>query len=588
MGRKGFTLVEMLAVVVIMGLILIVVIPQIQNQLANRKESVHEATLEMIYDAAEDLTSSDPSTFQKVYNDENDRSMYCITLQDLVDAGKLEAPIKNFKNGKELDLSYVVRATTNQYNEFEYYFTESTDCEASSSELVFYYDPILPTNGGTYPILYPGMIPVVYKNGYWVKASVYEAWYSYKEGENKWANVVTVNAKASTCKNDCIDTAQKHTRSYYEKAIAGTKISMDDITGMFVWIPKFEYKLTSPYGVGTGTSATSPGSIDVNFIAKNTTTATSGYTVHPAFTFGSKNIGGIWVSKFEASAVPTSSCNLSADAKTCNNTKTTVNITPNKNAWRYITIGNAYTVSSLMSTNTATFGFSSTSVDTHLMKNTEWGAVAYLSQSKYGKYGKDGKEVFPNKYFSTTTLTGCTSGASGTGLSLLTTCQDSKGNKLNYNYEASYSGSTSGTIYGIFDMSGGAWEYVMGNFNRNEASGGIVLNDIYEEETDENGEPVQVLKTQRIDDKYVNIYTAKTCANKECEGSAMLKTELSLSGSNWWLDEYDFDVTDLDSWLIRGGSWDLASEKLGIFALSKASGATNDKIGFRPVVTGLK
>ena len=54
MGRKGFTLVEMLAVVVIMGLILIVVIPQIQNQLANRKESVHEATLEMIYDAAED------------------------------------------------------------------------------------------------------------------------------------------------------------------------------------------------------------------------------------------------------------------------------------------------------------------------------------------------------------------------------------------------------------------------------------------------------------------------------------------------------------------------------------------------------
>ena len=67
----------------------------------------------------------------------------------------------------------------------------------------------------------------------------------------------------------------------------------------------------------------------------------------------------------------------------------------------------------------------------------------------------------------------------------------------------------------------------------------------------------------------------------------MLKSDLSLSGSNWWLDEYDFAVTDLDSWLIRGGSWDLASEKLGIFAVSKASGATSDKIGFRPVVTGL-
>ena len=32
------------------------------------------------------------------------------------------------------------------------------------------------------------------------------------------------------------------------------------------------------------------------------------------------------------------------------------------------------------------YGFNG-NYDTHIIKNTEWGAMAYLSQSKYGKYG---------------------------------------------------------------------------------------------------------------------------------------------------------------------------------------------------------
>lgn len=593
MKKKGFTLVEMLAVVVIMGLILLVVIPQIQNQISNRKESIHETTLEMIYNAADDFTSSDPSTFQKIYNDDGNRTIYCISLQELVNAGKLEAPIKNYTNGEELDLSYIIQAVTNQFNEFEYTLTESAECDFDIEPVKVYYDPTLPVNGDTYPVLYDGMIPVVYENGHWVKASMYKVWYNYASGKGMWANAVTVNTNASQCKEDCIDTLRKHGREYYQNARVGEAISMDDINGMYVWIPKFEYKV-SGFGSGSGTSATSPGSIDVNFIAKNTTTPTSGYTIHPAFKFGDRQIGGIWVAKFEASANPESNCYLGSEASNCNKASETkknepklyVTVTPNKNSWRYISIGNAYKAVSLMNASTSFNGLKST-VDTHLMKNTEWGAVAYLSQSSYGKYGKDGKEVFPNMYFNNATLTGCTLGKSGNNLSKVTLCQDSDGNKLNYNYAASYSGSTSGTIYGIFDMAGGTWEYVMGNFNRNEGSGSIILNDIYVEVEDEEGNVTQELKTKRINDKYVDVYKTTTCADKECAGSAMLKTELSLS-SNWWLDMYDFAVTDLEPWLIRGGSWELKSQELGIFALSKASGASNATIGFRPVIVGQK
>ena len=122
MKKRGFTLVELLAVVVILGLLLVVAIPQIQNQLLSKKSAVNAATLEMIYDATENYVSADPSTFQKVYINSSEYTSYCIQLQDLVDAGKLEAPIKDYETGGEFDLSYVVNIKTNAYDEFEFDF----------------------------------------------------------------------------------------------------------------------------------------------------------------------------------------------------------------------------------------------------------------------------------------------------------------------------------------------------------------------------------------------------------------------------------------------------------------------------------
>ena len=96
-----------------------------------------------------------------------------------------------------------------------------------------------------------------------------------------------------------------------------------------------------------------------------------------------------------------------------------------------------------------------------MMKNSEWGAVAYLSQSKYGKYGNGNymganKEVYINNYWNnSTTMTGCSSGSTNANYS--STCA--------YTFEKENNGtgaSTTGMIYGVYDMSGGAFEYVMG------------------------------------------------------------------------------------------------------------------------------
>lgn len=121
--KKGFTLVEMLAVVVILGLVLVIAIPQIQNEVANKKEAVHNTTLRMIYDASELYVTADNHTFKKETG-----NSYCIHLQDLVDKELLEDPITNFTDGKALDLSLAIKVTVNEYNEFVYALQETTSC----------------------------------------------------------------------------------------------------------------------------------------------------------------------------------------------------------------------------------------------------------------------------------------------------------------------------------------------------------------------------------------------------------------------------------------------------------------------------
>ena len=104
-----------------------------------------------------------------------------------------------------------------------------------------------------------------------------------------------------------------------------------------------------------------------------------------------------------------------------------------------------------MKNNNNQYGFS-TNTDTHMIKNIEWGAVAYLSHSKYGTCsGGSCKEIGINN--NSNLITGCGAVA---GSSSSTTCNT-------YNTSNGVLASTTFNIYGVYDMSGGANDYTMGN-----------------------------------------------------------------------------------------------------------------------------
>ena len=385
------------------------------------------------------------------------------------------------------------------------------------------------------PVLDDNMIAVSYNGTDWVKTNIDNNWYSYDNG--KWANAVTVSEAS---------------RSNYLSAPVGSTISMDDIETMWVWIPRYSYTIgsvdgTNYYGkqgdyLDSTPTAALPGEIDIKFVDKDTKdTGTAKYlaTEKPknwytpdAFTYDGNELSGIWVGKFE-----TSSSNPSATDGGGNVTTLDAMIKPNVTSWRSINVSNIHTVATKVSASGNRYGFSE-SMNSHAMKNSEWAVVSYLSQSRYGKLGNENftganKEVYQNK--SDQYITGCSYGSPSNGNTDYG-CQYTYDNNIRTEEGMTGKGvgaSTTGTIYGVYDMSGGAWEYVMGNYNDIAASSGF-------------SEPLT------LESKYYDKYTSNNVA-LACNGSECISH--GLSETNGWYNDNRTMVSEEYPWMLRGGSF---------------------------------
>ena len=216
--------------------------------------------------------------------------------------------------------------------------------------------------------------------------------------------------KWDEAKNDWIETtgSDQEWYDYTAKKWANAKTSDGS---MWVWIPRYAYSITSGY------HSSSTGNIDVEFMKGLTNETSTGrksfdnvsgqgkWNIHPAFNYGTA-VSGLWVAKFEAS-----------------NGSGKIKVEPGVQSWRSVTVNNIYT---------SCLNYNKT-LNSHMMKNDEWGAVAYLSKSRYGKSAEVDRNGNSSYY---------TGGGSGNA------------------YVNNVGQSTTGTVYGAYDMSGGAWEYV--------------------------------------------------------------------------------------------------------------------------------
>ena len=210
--------------------------------------------------------------------------------------------------------------------------------------------------------------------------------------------------------------------NYAENRWANAEVEIDygnnqKVKSYFVWIPRYAYRIVyfdtlehrDAYRNGTSTEgiigySDSRGIVDkegkkVGGVASQPALDVGEYfRVHPAFIDDSKNnyenggwdseLPGIWVGKYETSLVNKrdSSCINTDDniigniiITNTNNTDKAIAIQPNMSSWRNCTIGNQYTSAKAYNID----------LNSHMLKNSEWGAIAYLTESKYGRNGME-------------------------------------------------------------------------------------------------------------------------------------------------------------------------------------------------------
>ena len=398
---------------------------------------------------------------------------------------------------------------------------------------------------GTDPVIKEELIPATVSNDGTVKyADIYNEWYN---SENKeWANAVILNEGVT-----------------YN---VGDTIQESDIESYFVWIPRYRYQIFDEGNYTTQESNTKPSTsiakeiqieFETNKVEPSIGSKQGEWLTHPAFT--NFDVNGIWVGKFETGY---EGATTKEEAQVNSTDSSKVIVKPNVYSWRNSTVSNMFKTAYNYERN----------LDSHMMKNTEWGAVAYLSHSKYGI----NTEVRINNNSSFLTGYAAIDGTDQTSYPGVSgTTSDVT---LPYNTETGYKASTTGNITGVYDMSGGAWEYVAGYMPSSSDASGFTSDEL------------------NIYSKYLDLYQANsetTSYNNRILGDATgemgpfyyyADNDNIIRYHNNWYSDNSYFISYIYPWFGRGGNHD-ASALAGQFNFGRGTGNVYIYGGSRLVLT---
>lgn len=414
----------------------------------------------------------------------------------------------------------------------------TTDDVLAGMEIKIYIDK----SGANKPQVEAGMKPVIYddktKNWIFVENPEETAWYNYDR--KIWANVMLSDTTEGN-----VDGSQ------------------------FVWIPRFAYKISN-----ANWNMQKAGVIEIKFLVDDTNVAVDGttindknidsskdYVVHPAFNFG-KQVKGIWISKYEASTKE-----FGSDAENGtggDNMEATYRSAADKYSWTNLSTDTAYLVAKNIKFNPV-YGLDANVSNTHLIKNTEWSAVAYLTQSKYGR---NGNEVTINNYYEKGKVKTGYAGRYPTD-PLYGTSSDST---FAWDTVKGVKASTTSNVYGIYDLSGGAVERVAAYISNGSKN-------------------LSVAASEMVDDenyKYKDIYTigdedsqlANFEATRNKPGAAMFETSSNGNGKMGWFYDYSYMPCQDYPLFYRGGNA-TNGQDAGLYYYGSSSGGGYGLGGFR-------
>ena len=459
------------------------------------------------------------------------------------------------------------------------YFATQIRVVGTQANAVGYQEEIL---NGSYPVLKDNLVPVVISDtGVVTKADINKEWYSYEK--KNWANSVILKDESVVYKN-------------------GEEIPEDNIESYFVWIPKYSYQL---WDLGNYSGLTSISDktqeIKIKFGTSNTSDNVSGecttpmkdnqgiagtsgnckvgdYMTHPAFL--AFDTTGLWVGKFETGYDGATST-AAAQVNSVDTNK--IIIKPNVYSWRNMTVGNMFKNS---------YDYKR-DLDSHMMKNTEWGSVVYLQHSAYGSQSSvriNNNKAYITGYAGTEEPTlGYNNGTSIEGNRIESTALGVDGTyTINYLNSNSVVASTTNNYSGIYDMSGEAWEFVMGYTTGATTVGGTSgITSLYSNFFSDSAYSKYWDKyTSTVNTNYNNRILGDATGEMGPFGSEKDPDNNTRYKSSWYKD-YAFFVSSSIPWLARGGGLDDGTSS-GVFAYTTSFGTMRANSSYRIVLAPTK
>ena len=383
------------------------------------------------------------------------------------------------------------------------------------------------TSGANAPVIIDGLTPVNWNGSSWVATTEANWEYNYNSVATATQTTVAGNKDGAWANAQTADGS------------------------LYVWIPRYTYKITSgEHSSGKSwNSLDSAGSnkIEIKFSNGTTDNTTNSYKKHPAFTFGTDELKGIWVAKYEASQGTNTNTTSTINKPTATNY--VAQSKPGVSSWRDIIVSKCYEYAYNTFRN----------ADSHLMRNSEWGAVAYLTNA----IGR-----IPYKNNNSNCITGIAGDSQDASESTSVTNR--------WNTAKGVKASTTHNVYGIYDLSGSAWEYVSAYYANGSSS--------YLSRDTSNKEYAGVLYTKQ-NTKYVETY--ETVYTSLEIGDAVYET--SSSGDSYsntsWDDDLSIAPDDSKPVFTRGGRYHVSGSYTGVFCFASDTGARDSQGGFRPVLS---
>lgn len=536
LGKKGFAMAELLAVsVIVMGIFTILfsnflpLVAEYENRMAfnsvTSQYAAHHARIIIRETMPKNYTNNDIDTngYKVLWQNEG----WVDTMNFADSKTKLEKLLKEYDIEEMIITKYDITTTKEKYPStgqlykyISYLPTYKDVFKADADEpyrlilksgkfgyattglLYEIYEPPQPNH----PVMVGNMIAVRHFPGTECSISenrTYGCWKTVSEKEEKASEWYNYDNKEWA--NSMVVTEESFLNKYKDKT--EIEVDMNDVLTMQVWIPRFAYTVWN-YNID-GLNSGSKTKINIEFdeqeddgtfkiaseitckdvINQDGVSETCDYQfggekractnnlcsgrqyVHPAFTLKESDgivteLTGFWAGKFEVAK---------------ENSNPNILVKPNLTTLANLRVGDFYTELESMNNTNNIYGFN-TAADTHMIKNMEWGAISYLTYSKYGVCEKEGASctgtVAVNNHASRLTGYGPSEDQwldkSGGGYKAVPYVTHDN----NYETKLGMLASTTNNVYGVYDMNGGTREYVMGNMLQSDATEPINGNDM--------------------------------------------------------------------------------------------------------------